>query len=129
MASRIYPKRGHILLCDFNRGFVPPEMVKIRPVAVLSPTAYHGSGLCTVVPLSTTAPNQPKPWHYLFSHNPLSPDGEPVWAKCDLVTSVSIDRLAWPYIKTRQERRYQSVRLSLEELTAIEDCVRRHLGL
>lgn len=37
MALRFHPKPGTILMCDFDTGFQVPEMVKKRPVIVLSP--------------------------------------------------------------------------------------------
>ena len=49
-----HPKPGHVLICDFNTGFRPPEMVKKRPVVVISESRQQ---LVTVVPLSTTEPN------------------------------------------------------------------------
>lgn len=49
-----HPKQGDVLLCDFTRGFVAPEMLKIRKVVVISPTATHSRKLCTVVPISST---------------------------------------------------------------------------
>jgi mRNA interferase MazF len=46
---------GQILICDFSSGFVEPEMVKVRPVVVISPKPRKSiHSLCTVVPLSTT---------------------------------------------------------------------------
>ncbi|WP_164699520.1 hypothetical protein [Pseudomonas sp. BRG-100] len=32
MALYYHPKQGDVLLCDFTRGFVAPEMLKIRKV-------------------------------------------------------------------------------------------------
>ncbi|WP_198669160.1 type II toxin-antitoxin system PemK/MazF family toxin [Elioraea thermophila] len=58
----LYPvAAGTILLCDDDTGFRPPEMVKRRPVVVVSPRLPHRDGLATVVPLSTTAPREPVP--------------------------------------------------------------------
>ena len=48
-------------MCDFRTGFKPPEMVKMRPVVVVS---GKRTGVGTVVPLSATAPqrsNQAQP--------------------------------------------------------------------
>ncbi|WP_350029107.1 type II toxin-antitoxin system PemK/MazF family toxin, partial [Caballeronia sp. GAFFF1] len=60
-----------MLMCDFSRGFVPPEMVKKRAVVVISRSETHGRRLCTVVPLSTTAPAPALAWHVLLTQNPL----------------------------------------------------------
>lgn len=44
-----------VLICDFTTGFQAPEMVKKRPVVVVSPRRRIGQ-VCTVVPLSSVAP-------------------------------------------------------------------------
>lgn len=55
LPSLYFPKQSHVLKCDF-KGFVAPEMIKVRPVVIISPSSRHGVRLCTVVPLSTTPP-------------------------------------------------------------------------
>ncbi len=51
--------RSTILLSDYGTGFREPEMVKRRPVVVMSHRLPHRDHLCTVVPLSTTPPPAP----------------------------------------------------------------------
>lgn len=103
-----YPKHRHVLMCDFERGFVAPEMVKRRPVVVISKAETHGRRLCTVVPLSTTPCVPEMDWHYLLQQNPLrgTPPHTSVWAKCDMLYTVSFDRLDKPHTKSRQGRQY-----------------------
>jgi uncharacterized protein YifN (PemK superfamily) len=62
MPLTYHPETGTILICDYNLGggFIEPEMVKRRPVVVISPRFRHRDWLCTVVPLSTTHQVQPK---------------------------------------------------------------------
>ena len=48
MAIKFYPRQGTLLMCDFNTGFRVPEMVKVRPVVVVSRTRGQ---VATVVPL------------------------------------------------------------------------------
>ena len=55
MAINFHPRLGQVLYCDFKTGFRPPEMVKARPVVVLSRNHHE---LCTVVPLSGTEPKE-----------------------------------------------------------------------
>ena len=55
MALKYPPKVGTLWICDFNTGFKPPEMIKRRPVVVISPR--RSTELCTIVPLSTTVPD------------------------------------------------------------------------
>ncbi len=49
-----HPQVGSTLICNYGTGFVAPEMVKRRPVVVIS-RLRRRADLCTVVPLSTTA--------------------------------------------------------------------------
>lgn len=123
------PKTGHVLMCDFERGFVPPEMVKIRPVVVISRTETHGRRLCTVVPLSTTSPEPVLAWHTLLTQNPLpgTPPGTAVWAKCDMLYTVSFDRLDKPHRKTGGKREYLTLKLCSVDLAAVFEGVRAYL--
>lgn len=93
-------------MCDF-RGFVIPEMVKTRPVVVLA-KHKHNNKLLTIVPLSTTAPAHVAAHHHELCECPL-PD-EPaytrVWAKCDMVYTVSLDRLDRYKMRTQGGRQY-----------------------
>lgn len=92
MALTFFPKAGTVLVCDF-RGYEPPEIVSIRPVIVISPNHLRRPGLCTVVPLSTTAPDPIRPYHCRIDMDPLGGRPAAVWAKCDLVATVSLRRL------------------------------------
>jgi mRNA interferase MazF len=126
------PNRGEILICDFDTGFREPEMVKKRPAIVVSSKASHGRRLCTVVPLSTTAPVPPKPWHHPLPHVTVPGwiAAATMWAKCDMLATVSFDRLNKPYIKTQQSgRKYVGVFLCDEDMTAINECLRAYLRL
>ena len=91
MAISFHPKAGMVLMCDF-RGMIAPEIVKVRPVVVISPSKLRRKGLCTVVPLSTTAPDPVELFHCLLPGDPLR-KGMSTWAKCDLVQSVAVTRL------------------------------------
>lgn len=61
MPLSYYPSPGEIVLCDYATGFIPPEMVKLRPVVIVSPRLRKRGDLVAVVPLSTTAPNPAEP--------------------------------------------------------------------
>jgi len=89
---RFQPRPRAVVMCDFS-GFVVPEMVKIRPVVVLARNKENHR-LVTVVPLSTTEPQRLTVHHHELSDNPL-PDKPHTscWAKCDMVNTVSVDRL------------------------------------
>ena len=111
---QFHPHAGTLLICDF-RGNVPPEIGKRRPVLVVTPRLAHRSELCMVVPISTQAPIQPQPFQVRLSRNyhPNEADDLPVWAKCDLVVSVSLRRL--DRFKVGQ-RKYHTPKVSADDL-------------
>jgi mRNA interferase MazF len=95
MPLSYYPNIGEIVLCDY-RGSVEPEMIKTRPVVVVSPRLRRRGNLVGVVPLSTTVPTSAEPYHCLIElDNPLPPpfDNPVMWAKCDMYSVVSMQRL------------------------------------
>jgi uncharacterized protein YifN (PemK superfamily) len=92
MALTFQPKVGGVVLCDFD-GFVEPEIVKKRPVVVIARNRSN-SKLVTVVPLSTTEPDVMEAHHYELPKNPVPAyKTRKCWAKCDLLATVSVDRL------------------------------------
>jgi uncharacterized protein YifN (PemK superfamily) len=126
------PDPGDILICDFDcGGFMPPEMVKKRPVVVVSHTESHGRELCTVVPLSTTAPKVVKAWHHPMPHLRIKgwPDTPTSWAKCDMVATVGYHRLNKPYNRTRHGRVYITMALHPADLAAIRLGLRALFGI
>jgi mRNA interferase MazF len=92
MAINFYPTAGMVLICDF-RDTVWPEICKIRPVVIVSASHLRRARLATVVPLSTTRPQPICAYHFLLRNRPYVSAHDEVWAKCDLVTSVSHSRL------------------------------------
>lgn len=131
-AMHLHPKPADVLICDFDRGgFVPPEMVKRRPVIVISRADTHGRGLCTVVPLSTTAPFPVHPWHYPMPHLALRgwQAKAMIWAKADMLCTVAFDRLDRPHFKTRHGRTYQSIKVSDLDMATIRAGIRAYLEL
>lgn len=89
-----HPDHGALLMCDFSSGFNPPEIVKKRPVIVISPRR-NNSQLCTVVPLSTTVPNPVEQHHHRIdpASLPKTLRSKETWAKCDMLMTVSLSRL------------------------------------
>jgi len=121
-------RTGEVLICDFDTGFIPPEIVKRRPVVVISKTSSHWRGLCTVVPLSTSPPQRPLPWHVLLADNPLYghlPEQHPFghqtvsWAKCDLIYTVCFERITRIHRRVNGKRSYIGVKVPATELDAI----------
>ena len=130
MTLTFQPKPRSIVMCDF-KGFIEPEIIKKRPVVVIA-AHKRNSKLVTVVPLSTTAPNLVEAHHYRLKQNPL-PDSPSivVWAKCDMLAVVSIERL--DQIRTARgpdgKRQYLKIQIGQEQFDAIRRGVISALGL
>ena len=126
MALPYLPKQGEILVCDFEDSAIGAEMVKRRPVVVVSRHDAHRSKLCTVVSLSTTAPTPPKAWHHHMPHLAVAgwsaDDG--CWVKCDMLATVSLQRLNKPYVELRSGRNYITHLLAPVDIAAVLRCIR-----
>jgi mRNA interferase MazF len=114
-------------MCDYRTAFVPPEMVKRRPVVVLAPTWRRHRGPYVVVPLSTSAPRVPELFdvhvpaeRYSFFRSPLD-----VWAKCDMLAAVAPVRLD----RLRHDRRWRAPMIEGGDFRAIQRGVLHALGL
>lgn len=94
MPITFHPEQRMILVCNFDTGFRPPEMVKVRPVVVLSPQR-HNRETCIVVPVSTTAPYPVEAFHHKLEPASLPERlrGNVCWIKGDMVTTVANWRL------------------------------------
>lgn len=125
MTITFHPSAGTVLVCDF-RGFIAPEMIKLRPVIVISPHHIKRHGLYTVVPLSQTEPDPHHPFHVHFPHTPVPGGHGPCWAKCDMVVSVSVDRLDRKKVG-RGEYRMSNIKPA--ELDAILNGIKYSLGI
>ena len=127
MALRFPPRTGTVWMCDFNTGFKVPEMIKVRPVVVVSPRSKQMTKLCTIVPLSSTAPVPVEPFHHRM--DPRSLPGKlgtkETWAKCDMLYTVSLERLS----RATKRGETATLRVLDEDLDAIRECVMVALGL
>ena len=134
MGIPYHPEQGTIVICDFNRGFLPPEMIKRRPAVVVSPRLRHRKGLCTVVPLSTTPPKEIAPYHFKLHVTPVLPrpyNANFHWVKADMIYTVSFSRLFMPFNgKDTSGRRQYDVRvIDKADLLKIQQCMLNALGL
>ena len=134
MPIEYHPPRGAIVCANFDQGFRVPEMVKRRLCVVISPPVAARVGLCTVVPLSRTAPDRVMPYHYEFQipfQMPPKWGNEARWLKGDMVCAVGFHRLDLLRLgKDRQGvRQYQLNALSSIHLHHISNCVLAGLGL
>ena len=133
MGIQFNPEQGTILICDF-KGFLQPEMIKRRPVVVVSPRLRKRYGLCTVVPLSTTPPKEVAAYHFKLHVVPVLPapyNAAFHWVKADMVYTVSFDRLFLPFgTKDGSGKRIYDTRvIDKADLLKIQHCMLHGLGL
>jgi mRNA interferase MazF len=133
MAIKEHPRIGTVLMCDFNGGFRAPEMVKRRPVVVLSPKMSARPGLCTVVARSTTPLYPVQAFHCQIDIEPPLPApllSKGIWVKGDMLYAVGFHRL--DFIRTgiaQGVRTYRYDPLSSEIIKKIRGCVLSGLGM
>lgn len=133
MAINFHPDPGTILICDF-RGMEEPEMVKRRPVVVVSPKFKDRTGICTIVPLSTTPPRPVKRYHFKLQITPVLPapfDSEWHWVKADMMYALSFKRFHLPSDGKMADgkRIYELRTVSLDDLHQTRQCLLHGLGL
>lgn len=134
MPIRFPPVPGQVLVCNYDTGFKPPEMVKERLVVVVSPRLPYRDDLCTVVPLSTTPPRS----NILYQCKVLLPFSAPPpyegafkFAKADMLATLGYNRLNMPYAgkDSGGKRKYVKLVLAAEELAKLRKCILFALGL
>jgi mRNA interferase MazF len=132
MSITFHPNPGTILICDFE-GFKAPEIIKRRPCVVVSPRSRRRTGLCTIVPLSTTDPEHVESHHCKITITKKMPDQYPkqeCWAKCDIIHTVSFERLNKPHQKDELGKRtYLDREISPEDLLKIRRCICAGIGI
>ena len=124
MPINFLPKRGQILMCDYTKKFIEPEMQKVRHCVVVSPERRTGS--CLVVPLSTVPPQNVQLYHYKIPRGvyPCLECGTDVWVKGDMLTHASFARLDRP----KENGRFASVHLRTVHLEAVVNAVLAAIG-
>jgi uncharacterized protein YifN (PemK superfamily) len=138
MAINGSPRNGAILMCDF----APHElelisdgnMVKTRPVVVVSPQHQRGGRLIHVVPISMTAPKEAKPWHVEIPLHclPAPAQRKPGlrWAKCDMVVTVGYSRLnRYEGPKKAGQTIYYDGNIDLETMVALKKALASVFGI
>lgn len=124
------PKAGSIVKCDF-KGFIVPEIIKTRPVLVIS-SHKSNSKLVTVIPLSATAPTNIEYYHLELDLKAES-NIEPFlfnckrWFKCDLIYVVSIERM--DRYKNRITGKRDTPQVSQRTLKTVKEMTRLANGL
>lgn len=126
-----HPAIGTIVICDFAGKI--PEMASRHPAVIVTPQLPGRNRLCAVVPLSTTAPELVKPYHYKLHFTPLLPHpytNEYSWVKADMITTVSLDRLHFLRRgKSEGTRKYDIRVVNSHDLKQIQKCILHALQL
>ena len=130
MALTFHPRPGQILICNFTKGFKEPELIKRRPVVVLTPSMRGRDGLVTVVGLSSIKPEPVCNFHCVLPKASLPMLGEyqdqETWVKGDMIYAVGFHRLNLIQLGTHQQngkRKYYKARLGRERMREIYGCV------
>jgi len=132
MGLLYYPNPGEILLCDYGTSGVAPEMEKRRPVVIVTPRLRRRGELVGVIPLSTSAPQEVEDFHCrLELDHPLpAPFDRPVmWAKCDMFSVLSRDRLDRFKAGRGEKRIYVAGKVTADQLKALRAAMLCGLGL
>lgn len=135
MGLKFPPKPGLIVICDYSTGFRAPEMVKERLALVLSPRLPHRDQLCTVVPLSMTPARAGIRYQCKIALPMPAPapyDGAFKWAKCDMLATLSYERMKLPYTGRDPQtgkRKYLQIVVDAEELEKVRRAVLHALGM
>ena len=134
MGLQYHPKTGTIVICDYNTGFVAPEMSKRRLALIVSPQFKRRNNLCTIVPFSTTPPNPIMPYHYLLNLNPTLPppyNSPGQWVKADMLATVSFNRLTLPHSGKGADGKRQYIKkvITGHDFESIQRCILNAIGL
>lgn len=135
MSIREHPRQGSIVTVDYTSGgFRAPEMVKRRSAVVLSPKIAARPGLCTIVPLSLTAPNTVMPYNAPIEIPFTLPErwwDHVRWIEGDMVDAVGLHRVDLLLLgKDHSGKRiYQTKALDADTFRVVRRCVLHGLGL
>jgi uncharacterized protein YifN (PemK superfamily) len=120
------PSPGRVVMCDFT-FLRKPEMQKERRAIVVSARSSNATGRCAVVPVSKLKAAIPNPAHYEFTPGTYHffHKTEPVWAICDHIYTVSLERLWMVNVGHRPD---PAAAVSPQHLAAIRGLLGTTLG-
>jgi len=129
-----HPKVGDVLMCRFPECLRAPEMIKTRPVIVVTREHKGRRRLCTVVPVSTTQPDPMLSHHVELEESalPRALRGTGHWVKCDMIYTLCIDRLdriRSGKDRTTGKRLYETARIGADDMRKIRYAIRSALSL
>ncbi|HET9718300.1 MAG TPA: type II toxin-antitoxin system PemK/MazF family toxin [Pseudolabrys sp.] len=121
------PSPGRVVMCDFT-FLKKPEMQKERRAIVVSARSENYTGRCAVVPVSKLPSITPNPHHYEFAPGtyPFFHATEPVWALCDHIYTVSLERL---WMVNVNRRPMTAAAISRQHLMEVRNLLGTALGV
>jgi uncharacterized protein YifN (PemK superfamily) len=124
---KFQPKVGSVVYCDYV-GFIEPEMIKKRPVIVISKHKHHPK-LLSVVPISTVMPEKIFDYHVEMDEQfcTLYLSGDKCWVKCDMFNVVSLERLN--LVRDKKSGLRHAPNVGLEFVTKIKEAIGKVHGL
>jgi uncharacterized protein YifN (PemK superfamily) len=135
LALLYQPRAGDIFMCEFPACFDVPEMVKTRPVIVVSPRLAGRRELVGIVPISHSEPDPMCAHHCIIPVRMLpkfmQATGGHRWVKCDMVYTFSTRRLS-PVEHPRRmagKRVYEYPRLDGATLQHVRRAIASGLGI
>ncbi|MGK7654797.1 type II toxin-antitoxin system PemK/MazF family toxin [Roseovarius sp. B08] len=134
LGLKFHPKQGSVVRVSFDAAFKAPEMVKPRLCVVVSKPMKPRAGLCTVVPLSTTAPNQTMPYHCQLDITfelPPRWGRKQRWVKGDMIYAAGFHRIDLLVLgKDHSGKRiYQTETIPHDDLRRIQRSILNGLAL
>ena len=134
MPAKYHPPQKSIVLVRFDNAFKSPEMVKPRLCVVLSPPIQARPSVCTVVPLSTSPPHKPMPYHCTLRIPFALPKrwgDQERWVKGDMVYAAGLHRVDLLSLGRNDagKRVYQTTPLPDEIFVKIQRCVLHGMGM
>jgi mRNA interferase MazF len=126
MAINFHPKRGTVLMCDFETGFRAPEMVKRRHVVVVSPR-YRRHTIVLGCPVQHRHPFEIESHQYEIPRRkyPFFDPSKRIWAKADMMSCVCFQRLDRLLVRGK----YEAPTLHEDDLLLIQKAVASALQL
>jgi mRNA interferase MazF len=129
-----HPAQGCIVIVKFDAAFREPEMVKPRPCIVVSKPMKARPLLCTVVPLSTSAPQQEMPYHCRVTIPFTLPkrwNTAECWVKADMIYAAGFHRIDLLRLgkDATGRRRYQKSSLPEETFRLVQRAILHGLGM
>jgi len=97
MPLQYKPDIGCIVMCNFDKAFKKPEMVKPRPAIIIAPPAAARPNLCIIVPLSTNKPQKIMPYHLEINLPFVLPtpfNKAKAWIKANMIYVAGFHRLS-----------------------------------